>query len=130
MPLLLIVDVGSFVGPAILPGELSLTVHLVVEPFAEVVSAVGPLIVTVPLYLILVELTLVLAPIGPVERALTLLQAGYIVAGVAGSVGPSLIALAMLHVVLPLAICDDSLVRAHTSLPVSRTVYEITGVYL
>jgi hypothetical protein len=55
MPLLLIVDVGSFVGPAILPGELSLTVHFVVEPFAEVVSAVGPLIVTVPLYLILVE---------------------------------------------------------------------------
>jgi hypothetical protein len=57
MSLLLVVEVVTFVATAVMPGEHSLPVHLVVEPAALILAAIAPSVLTLSFDVVIREVT-------------------------------------------------------------------------
>mmetsp|Transcript_26046 Transcript_26046/g.32506 ORF Transcript_26046/g.32506 Transcript_26046/m.32506 type:complete len:330 (-) Transcript_26046:138-1127(-) len=97
----LIIDVFANVLAAVLPREVPLPMLLIVLPLAIVLPSVDPLVNAVAFHFILDELPAKLAAVGPVKVTFAMLLALPVVALEDGSVGPDFFSLPMVLVIDP-----------------------------
>ena len=71
--MLLVIEESPLVAPAVWIEHLAVSLHLVGLPFADIDASVCPCVLTMPLNVVVVEVTLVLGPISPRELTIAML---------------------------------------------------------
>lgn len=109
-------------------GEYSLAVHLVCEPGTQIFTTITPSVTAVSLDIIVFEVTEVVGAVAPGELSLPLLAPFDILTLVASSIAPCFDTLTVLLIILPLALINRTVEVQIFSFPVGFVVSPFSNI--
>lgn len=109
-------------------GEHSLAVHLVREPGTQIFTTITPSVTAVSLDIIVFEVTEVVGAVAPGELSLPLLAPFDILTLVASSIAPCFDTLTVLLIILPLALINRTVEVQIFSFPVGFVVSPFSNI--
>jgi hypothetical protein len=128
---LLIVIVLTLVFTAIAPEENTTSLHHIKMPLTNILTSIGPAIVTFAVNVVVQEFALVYGSIGPPEHALTLLFAVEVVSSVGSLIWPFFVTASRLSIFIPGSLKVDAIfVMIVVPVPVILAIHPLALIYV